>query len=266
MLGNRTNLKSLFQKVCRLACFDPTLLIRKIRSLPIYYRNWLSYENMSYSKFPITWKDRHFTSFDRFYAAGEPESHYFLQDIWAARRILGLGVSEHVDVGSRLDGFVGHLLLNLPVTYIDIRHLSTYIDNLHFVRGSIANLPLPDRSCGALSCLHVIEHIGLGCYGDVVDAMGHINAAHELSRVLKPGGSLFVGTPVGRERLCFDAHRIFDPETVVEIFNSLELVKFDLIDDEGLQIFENASFEKARDCVYGCGLFHFVKPSQETES
>lgn len=266
MLGNGTKLKSLFLKVCQAVCFDPTLLIRKIRSLPIYYKNWFSYKNMEYSKFSMTSKDRHFTAFDRFYAAGEPEFHYFLQDIWAARRILSLEVSEHVDVGSRLDGFVAHLLASLPVAYVDIRQLSTSIDNLYFVRGSITNLPLSNGACGTLSCLHVIEHIGLGRYGDEVDAMGHIKAASELSRVLKPGGSLLVGTPVGRERLCFDAHRIFDPETVVEIFDSLELVKFDLIDDEGLQILEDATFQKARDCFYGCGLFHFVKPSQEIAS
>jgi len=111
-----------------------------------------------------------------------------------------------------------------------------------------------------LSCLHVIEHIGLGRYGDPIDPDGHLKAAAELSRVLRSGGQLLLGTPVGRERLCFDAHRIFDPATIVAMLKPLVLLTFALIDDGGTTIQREASFEQARRCTYGCGLFLFEKP------
>jgi hypothetical protein len=65
--------------------------------------------------------------------------------------------------------------------------------------------------------------------------------------------------PVGREHLCFDAHRVFDPDTVVRMFAPLHLTEFALIDDVGVEVRRDASFETARACEYGCGLFVFTK-------
>jgi hypothetical protein len=105
----------------------------------------------------------------------------------------------------------------------------------------------------------VIEHIGLGRYGDPIDPEGHIKAAQELSRVLKTGGRLYLGTPVGIETVCFDAHRVFFVETVLEIFGNLQLEKFDFINDEGKNTIENSDFSLSNSCKYGCGLFVFSK-------
>jgi SAM-dependent methyltransferase len=121
-------------------------------------------------------------------------------------------------------------------------------------------MPFDDDSVPSLSSLHVIEHIGLGRYGDTVDPNGYLKAAAELCRVLAPGGRLLLGTPVGRERVCFDAHRVFDPETIVQAFEELVLAEFLLIDDAGRGVIAGASFEQARRCEYGCGLFVFEKP------
>jgi SAM-dependent methyltransferase len=165
-----------------------------------------------------------------------------------------------VDVASRLDGFVAHLLPFCHVTYVDLRPLTGTAPGLTFQQGSILDLPFAENSIISLSCLHVIEHVGLGRYGDPLMPDGYSVAAAELARVLKPGGTLYLGTPVGREHLCFDAHRVFDPLTIVECFSGLELVEFSLIDDAGFSVIPNAPFELARACNYGCGLFKFVKP------
>jgi hypothetical protein len=37
------------------------------------------------------------------------DSHYFHQDIWAARRVAELAPKRHVDVGSRVDRRFSHL-------------------------------------------------------------------------------------------------------------------------------------------------------------
>ena len=117
------------------------------------------------------------------------------------------------------------------------------------------------RRSPSLSCLHVIEHLGLGRYGDPVDPEAFRLGAAELCRVPTPGGHLLLGTPVGRERLCFDAHRVFDPATIVSAFADLTLAEFNLITDAGDIIQANASFDDARACTYGCGLFVFTRPA-----
>jgi SAM-dependent methyltransferase len=241
--------------------FDPLQLIMRWRGLPYFLRNSLAYSNLQRgSAFPLRAHDLHYRSFDRFGHAADCDPHYFLQDIWAARILHELGVTTHVDVASRVDGFVAHLLTFCTVRYVDIRPLPITVEGLEYIPGTLARLPFTDASLQTLSCLHVIEHIGLGRYGDPVDPAGHAAAAAELVRVLHPGGVLLIGTPVGRERLCFDAHRVFDPATVQALFGELELERFALINDQGAGILQDATFENARRCEYGCGLFMFRKP------
>jgi ubiquinone/menaquinone biosynthesis C-methylase UbiE len=165
----------------------------------------------------------------------------------------------HIDIGSRIDGFIAHILPFCKVKYVDIRPLNSQISNLEFVQGSLLELPFESNSIESLSCLHVIEHIGLGRYGDEVDSEGYIKAAIELTRVLKPGGVFYFSTPVGEETLYFDAHRIFSPNTVLDLFKDLKFIEFNLIDDLSHRIIKNASFEMANNCVFGCGLFIFTK-------
>lgn len=238
--------------------FDPVSMMNKWRGLPFFIKNLAAYKRQSKDhRFGLQLKDMYPVLQDRFAAAGGMRGHYFFQDLWAARELFHRQVKDHVDVGSRLDGFIAHLLTFTSVTYIDIRPVDVDVEGLDFKSGSITSLPYPDQSLASLSCLHVIEHIGLGRYGDPIDPDGYLKAAKELARVLAPGCVLLLGVPVGKERLCFDAHRVFDPQTIVDAFGALTMKGFSLIDDDGDRIHLNASFEKARDCNYGCGLFVF---------
>lgn len=240
--------------------FDPVSFLNRWRAMPYYLMHWTQYNKVNKDKrFAIRISDLLYTSVDRFAGAGTARGHYFFQDLWAARHIFERQVSVHVDVGSRIDGFVAHLLVFCRTIYVDLRPLAAEVENLEFRQGSIIELPFEDDSISSLSCLHVIEHIGLGRYGDPIDPSGYLKAARELTRVLTRGGCLLLATPVGRERVCFDAHRIFDPQTIVTAMQPLDLVEFHLIDDQGLGIVMNASFEAARCCEYGCGLFVFTK-------
>lgn len=238
--------------------FDPLRLARQWRALPYFLRNSIKWRRLCKGeRFRFFWRESLFCSADRFASAGTAHGHYFWQDLWAAETLYGEGVRAHIDVGSRLDGFIAHLLPFCHVTYVDIRPLDIVHPHFEFRRGSILSLPFPDGSLLSLSCLHVIEHIGLGRYGDPIDPDGYRKAAGELIRVLAPSGHLLIGTPVGRERLCFDAHRVFDPETITKAFLPLCLESFHLIDDRGEQIQFDAAFDLARGCEYGCGLFRF---------
>ena len=241
--------------------FDPLEIVNKWRALGFYARNARTYRRANNaSSFDIRWRDLWYRSYDRFADAGSVTFHYFFQDLWAASRLHEADVRRHVDVGSRLDGFVAHVLPFCDVWYVDVRPLGVHIPRLKFTRALVTALPFSTGSIPSLSCLHVLEHVGLGRYGDPIDPEGHVRAALELARVLEPGGTLLFGTPVGRERVCFDAHRVFDPETVVRLFAGLRLVEFSLIDDKGAWIREGATFAAAQACSYGCGLFRFEKP------
>jgi SAM-dependent methyltransferase len=239
---------------------DPLEPVTKWRGLPYFVGNARRYQRRNtHPSLRFRLGELWFRSYDRFAPAASLTFHYFHQDLWAATYLYSHGTKAHVDVGSRVDGFIAHILPFCDVTYVDIRPLDLQRDGFRFRRGSLTDLPFADGSVQSLSCLHVIEHVGLGRYGDAVDPDGHITAARELSRVLAPGGTLLLSTPVGRERVCFDAHRVFDPATIAGACTGLRLEQFSLIDDVN-RLHAPATFDAAKACEYGCGLFVFSKP------
>ena len=186
------------------------------------------------------------------------DSHYFYQDIWAFKRVLASGAAKHVDVGSRVD-YVGFLTAVTSVTFVDIRPLSVDLERVECVRGSILAMPFEDGSCDSLSCLHVAEHIGLGRYGDSLNPLGTVEAAKELSRVLAPGGSLYFSVPIGRPRVCFNAHRVHSVEQILGYFPTVDLTGFSCVDDRGA-FHDDADPAVLTGASYACGMFHFKKP------
>jgi hypothetical protein len=226
----------------------PGALIRYLRDRRVYRR--------LPGAEPLRWRNAFPQLGDRV-ASAPFDRHYFLQDVWAARHVAALSPDRHVDVGSRID-YVGFLTAICEVVFIDIRPLSAHVDRLQSVAGTILELPLSDRSVSSLSCLHVAEHIGLGRYGDVLDPQGTRRAASELQRVLAPAGQLLFSVPVGRPRVCFNAHRIHDPRDVVAMFDELRLVEFSGIDDHGVFRRDRALHE-LEGALYACGLYRFER-------
>ncbi|HMS83235.1 MAG TPA: DUF268 domain-containing protein [Nitrospira sp.] len=185
------------------------------------------------------------------------DPHYFYQGAWLARRLSARKPSLHVDVGSSV-AMVSVLSATVPIAFLDYRPLPVHLPGLQCIGGTATQLPFASGVVPSLSCLHVIEHIGLGRYGDPLDPQGSRRAAAELVRVLQPGGWLFLSAPVGRERVCFNAHRVFGVDTVRGLFQGLELKSFSLVDDAG-QFHEEVSPDAADPLDYGCGCFEFVK-------
>lgn len=185
--------------------------------------------------------------------------HYLHQDTWAAQRIAQDVPERHVDVGSRVE-LACFLTAITPVTFVDIRPLEVGIENLESIAGSVLDLPYADRSLASVSCLHVAEHIGLGRYGDPLDPLGSRKAVAELQRVVAPGGRLLFSLPVGRPRVCFNAHRVHDPRDIVTLFDELELIEFAGVDDAGT--FRRCRpVEEFADQRYACGMYHLTRPA-----
>lgn len=192
--------------------------------------------------------------------AGYVSDAYFHEDLWAARKIYAARPPRHVDVGSRIDGFVAHLLVFMPVEYVDIRPMEEPVRDLTVIQADATSLEMfPDNSISSLSSLNVAEHFGLGRFSDPVDPMACFTFMSSLARVLAPGGSLYFSTPVGRERVEFNAHRIFALHTVLSCFSCLKLVSFSYVDDYG-RLFEDVQTEEfPPQADFACGLFEFTK-------
>ncbi len=185
------------------------------------------------------------------------DPHYFYQAAWLARQLAARRPARHVDVGSSAQTIAAVSAIT-EVLHIDYRPLKAELAGLRCMAGDILALPFDDASVPSLSCLHVIEHIGLGRYGDAIDPEGSRKAAGELARVLAPGGRLYLSVPVGRQRICFNAHRVFAPETMLDWFASLTLESFALVDDDG-RFHPAADRAAARGLEYGCGMFEFSR-------
>jgi hypothetical protein len=160
------------------------------------------------------------------------DAHYFYQAAWAFRKIAASRPTRHVDVGSDVN-YVGMLTAILPVTFVDIRPLELSIPNYEGLKGSVLALPFLDDSVESLSCLHVIEHIGLGRYGDPLDPLGSVKAAKEIVRVLHTGGKAYVSAPIGKSRVQFNGQRIFAVEEVLDMFAGLKLAELSIVDPSG---------------------------------
>ncbi len=94
-----------------------------------------------------------------------------------------------------------------------------------FQQGSILGFPCPDRLVPSVSSLCVVEHIGLGRYGDAIDPRGTEKAIAELKRVIQPEGNLYLSLPLDDEnRIYFNAHRAFKESYLMELFGPFSIV------------------------------------------
>jgi Caenorhabditis protein of unknown function, DUF268 len=225
-----------------------------VRDLLLYRRQ------ASGTLFPLRFRELYPVLGDKYDEAGSASGAYFHQDLWAARKIYARRPTRHLDVGSRIDGFVAHVLTFMPVEVVDIRPLTRNVIGLQFVQddgGTLARIPT--ASAESVSSLHAVEHFGLGRYGDPIDPNATFAAMESLSRVLEPGGYLYFAVPIGHERVAFNAHRVFAPSTVIRCLGGLTLESFAAVDDSG-ELHDPATPADYEDADYSCGLFEFQKP------
>lgn len=196
---------------------------------------------------------------DRGEEAGVAGDQYFQQDLHVAKLVLAAAPERHVDVGSRIDGFIAHLLMFREVEVVDVRPLTSTVEGLTFVQGDGTTLDgFADGSIPSLSSLHAVEHFGLGRYGDPLDPLGSEKALAAYQRVLARGGRLYLSVPVGRRRIEFNAHRVFDPQDPVDLVPELALERFDGIDDQGRFLADTEPGALAAN-EYGLGIYTFAR-------
>ena len=178
---------------------------------------------------------------------------YFYQDAWCARRVFENKPASHVDVASKVE-MVSIISQLIPTTFIDIRPLELPLAGLSFKKGSVTDMPFTDNEVESLSSMCVVEHIGLGRYGDDIDSFGSEKAIKEFIRVLKPGGNLYLSVPIDIEnKIYFNAHRAFTRDYILKIADRLELAEEKYV--YGKNLCDDYDSKKG----FGTGMFHFRK-------
>jgi hypothetical protein len=198
---------------------DLRRLLRALQSMPRYWSDERQFRRsfkglLNHQPCLHDWYERGDASCDE----------YFLQDLVVAQQVLAANPTIHVDVGSRVDGFVAHVAAVRSIEVIDIRPMRSFHPNIVMHQADLLQLPTRWREyCDSVSCLHALEHVGLGRYGDPVCVDGHRAGLCSLATMLRPGGLLYLALPVGRERVVFNAHRVVDPVVLVALADELGL-------------------------------------------
>lgn len=219
----------------------------------VFTKEYFEYKNLQHNEeFSISYVDCHPFLKDKTYST-PLDPVYFYQDCWAARKISNLKPKKHYDVGSSAKT-IGIISQFVPTTMIDIRPVELELENLSFVKGSITNLPFETSSIGSISSLCVVEHIGLGRYGDPLDQFGSEKAIAELVRVTAPGGYILFSVPIEmKNKVYFNGHRAFSRNYIVELFKDCSLLEERYINDKSFDEMHKSSRG------FSIGLFMFTK-------
>lgn len=245
--------------------FDILSFVYAVLGIPVFLKNFIHALTVSRLGWPLYLAP---VLSDRYKEAGVAKGHYFNIDLWAARKVYSLNPKKVVDVGSRIDGFVSHILTYREIEVFDIRDFVSTIDELKFRKIDMMNpeeAPIHYADC--VTSLHAIEHFGLGRYGDPVTTDGWKLGIQSIFRILTYGGTLLMAVPIsGKQRIEFDAHRVFSPTTIIEFCQEtgFELVEFCYINDEGNMSscypeYSQFTNEVISSLNYGCGCFVFCK-------
>ena len=235
-------------------------LARKARSFLrafLIIKDFRKFAVESDGRFSIAWRDFQPQLSDKTVRT-EFDLHYIYHPAWAARVLAETKPAKHIDISSSLS-FSTLVSAWLPVDFYDFRPADLRLSNLTSQSVDLNRLPFSDNSVASLSCMHTVEHIGLGRYGDKIDPRGDLKAMAELARVLAPGGNLLLVVPVGQPRICFNAHRIYSFEQIISSFPTLALREFTLISEKEKTMIRPADPKLVKAERYGCGCFWFIK-------
>jgi hypothetical protein len=238
---------------------DPRKTLRSLLGLPRYVRDFFRFRSSYTGRLelmpcPHDWYEE----------GGTTKSEYFWQDLLVARMIFEAKPEKHVDVGSRVDGFIAHVASFREIEVFDVRPITSRIPGVTFKQADLMK-PLGMRNYSdSLSCLHALEHFGLGRYGDPVDVEGYKRGLANMAQLLSENGVFYLSVPIGVERVEFNAHRVFDPRSIISLAaqHSLGLASLTVIQLGGkvqAAALDDAQLSSLASKRYALGMFVFHK-------
>ena len=244
-------------KIVRYFYFKSLFIVQYVE----YIRDYVKFNRLLFKtkQQSLLWKNRYVCLNDKT-SKTSFDTHYVYHTAWAARKLQEIVPVKHIDISSSIY-FNAIVSAFIPIEFYDFRPANIQLKSLTPYAGDLLSLPFSNNSIHSLSCMHVLEHIGLGRYGDSMDPLGDLKAVAELIRVLDSNGDLLIVVPVGKPTISYNAHRIYGYEEVVLMFHELSLQEFSLLtdDDKGPQFIVHASAELVAEQNYGCGCFWVKK-------
>lgn len=237
-------------------------IIKKIfvrcKSYIEFINEFIVFKKLSDQRFEISWKKRFPCLSDRTQTTGF-DPHYIYHTAWAARVLKKINPACHTDISSFLY-FNTIVSAFIPINFYDYRPANINLKGLECDKADISKLQFSDNTIESISCMHVVEHIGLGRYGDPIDPKGDLKAVSEIIRVTAKGGNILFVVPIGKPAIEFNAHRIYSYNQVVEMFGGCNLIEFSIIpNDIGGGIIDNPDLKIVDTMEYACGCFWFRK-------
>jgi hypothetical protein len=261
-------MKKIISKIYRglkIIGLDPLKTINLFKGLPFYFRDLRILMVQKGNNSDFVFGTYYPLLEERFSEAGTMSGAYFHQDLLIARRIYENKPVKHIDIGSRIDGFVAHVAVFREIYVFDIRPQKSNVKNIIFKQADLMNLSKEMFNyCDSVSSLHAIEHFGLGRYGDPIDYYGYIKAIDNIHKILGKNGKFYFSAPIGKQRIEFNAHRVFDVMYLLKLFNNkFKIDYFSYVDDKG-DLFENVDIDNDKvknnyGCNFGCGIFEMTK-------
>lgn len=196
---------------------------------------------------------------------GSTKNEYFWQDLLVARKVFTANPERHVDIGSRVDGFISHLASFREIEVFDVRVITAQIPGVIFKQADFTkSIREMEGYCDSLSCLHALEHFGLGRYGEPIDPDGYKRGLTNMASLLRAEGVLYLSVPIGFERVEFNANRVFDPRVIIgmALKNSLQLISLTVIRQGSIIELGESDEEKLFNLAmqrYALGVFIFKK-------
>jgi hypothetical protein len=246
--------------------FNPITFLIAVKRTPVFFKNYFLFKKHVDKNIPIYVKP---CLEDLDEESGAINTEYFWQDLIIAQSIFQNKPKKHVDIGSRIDGFVSNVASFREIEVLDIRPINRKIPGVTFIQSDLMQELDPsifndEGYCDSLSCLHAIEHFGLGRYGDPIDPVGYRKGFINMTKLLKKGGIFYFATPIGKNRVEYNANWVFDPNTILELAKNTNLSIQELkaisssceINDIELN---QKSINNLSNHPYHLGVFTFIK-------
>lgn len=239
-------------------CFNYFILKKQLRQFKKQGRR-------SSVSFPVTTLSAYYE--DKQDSAGSDKTfgYAFYQNLHIAQRIYQNNPVRHIDIGSDVYSLVAHVASFREIEICDIRPLNHKISNVKFKQLDIMQLNEEDiESTDSISCLHALEHFGLGRYGDPICYDGYLLGFQNIHKMLKPHGTFYFSVPLGKQRVEFHAHRVFSLKFLLEMIAPYyEIKSFSYIDDNnvfhGNVDISEEKIIKNCGCHWGCAVFELIK-------